>query len=59
MSHHYPRNDSDSAQLAQGATRLPRRLEAGVDDLLAENEQLRSLIVELSRIVARNALERK
>jgi hypothetical protein len=65
MGHHSPRTDSLRTDaefkhlVEQTATRLPRRDELGIHELLEENEKLRALVVELSRIVARNALEKK
>ncbi len=57
MSQHHPRNVSEIKYLAE--KKSVRRDELSVDELLDENEKLRALVVELSRIVARNALERK
>ena len=60
MGHHYPRSDAEVRHLVEhNLTREPRRAELDVSELRAENEQLRTLVIQLSRIVARNALERK
>ena len=57
MGQHHPRTVSEIKYLAERNT--GRREDLDVDELLEENEKLRTLVVELSRIVARNALERK
>lgn len=57
MSHHHQRADAEIKYLAE--KKAARRDELGVNELLEENERLRSLVVELSQIVARNVLERK
>jgi hypothetical protein len=57
MGQHHPRTVSEIKYLAEKGS--ARRDAFSVDELLEENEKLRALVVELSRIVARNAIERK
>ena len=65
MGHHYPRAGAETrrfaGQEATGlATGVSRRVEVvDIEELREENEKLRLLVVELSRIVARNVTERK
>lgn len=57
MSQHLSRAESGMKYLAE--RKRAHRDEPNVDELLEENERLRALVVELSRIVTRNALEQK
>jgi hypothetical protein len=57
MGQHHLRTVPEIKYLAE--KKSMRRGELSIDELLDENEKLRTLVVELSRIVARNALERK
>jgi hypothetical protein len=60
MGHHFPRTETDVRHLVEhNLMREPRRGELDVSELRAEIEQLRTLVIQLSRIVARNALDRK
>ena len=65
MGHHTPRAGAETRRFAGQDTTvttagLSRRIEVvDIEELREENEKLRSLVVELSRIVARHVTERK